>query len=122
MKSSKLPVGSYVRIDKPQLQTIVEQLRERGYRTVGPRLSEAAIVYDDIDRTGPVADRLPGRAGRRQVPRGAQRRRRVLRLRGGAALAEEAMSFRLARRCCVARWTRGSGRWRRRPRRRSRWP
>jgi ferredoxin len=55
MKSSKLPVGSYVRIDKPQLQTIVEQLRERGYRTVGPRLSEAAVVYDDI--TG--VDQLP---------------------------------------------------------------
>ena len=49
MRSSKLPVGSYVRIDKPQLQTIVDQLRERGYRTVGPRLAEAAVVLDDLD-------------------------------------------------------------------------
>jgi len=55
MKSSKLPVGSFVRIDKPQLQTIIEQLQARGYRTVGPRLSEAAIVYDDLA----AADQLP---------------------------------------------------------------
>jgi len=49
MRSSKLPVGSYVRIEKPQLQTIVDQLRCRGYRTLGPRLADAAVVLDDLD-------------------------------------------------------------------------
>ena len=49
MKSSKLPVGSYVRIEKPQLQTIVDQLRSRGYRTLGPRLADSAVVLDDLE-------------------------------------------------------------------------
>ena len=55
MKSSKLPVGSYVRIDKPQLQTIIEQLQARNYQTLGPRCSAGAIIYDDIAS----ADQLP---------------------------------------------------------------
>jgi ferredoxin len=55
MKSSKLPVGAFVRIDKPQLQAIVDQLQQCGYRTVGPQLADAAVVYDDFS----TLDQLP---------------------------------------------------------------
>jgi sulfhydrogenase subunit beta (sulfur reductase) len=49
MTSRKLPVGSFVRIDKPELQAIVDKLREQGYRTVGPRVSDGAIVFGELD-------------------------------------------------------------------------
>jgi ferredoxin len=55
MKSNKLPVGSYVRIDKPQLQAIIDALREAGFRTVGPQVADAAVVYDDVEKV----DQLP---------------------------------------------------------------
>jgi len=49
MASPKLPVGSFVRIEKPELQALVDKWKALGYRTVGPRVSEAAVVYDDLD-------------------------------------------------------------------------
>jgi sulfhydrogenase subunit beta (sulfur reductase) len=49
MSSRKLPVGSFVRIDKPELQALVDKLQELGYRTVGPRIAEAAVVFGDLD-------------------------------------------------------------------------
>ena len=49
MSSRKLPVGSFVRIDKPELQAIVDKLKALGYRTVGPRLAESAVVFGDLD-------------------------------------------------------------------------
>jgi ferredoxin len=47
--SSHLPVGSYVRIAKAELQALVQQLKERGYRTIGPRVSDGAVIYDEMD-------------------------------------------------------------------------
>lgn len=44
----KLPIGSFVRIEKQELQSILIRLRSLGYRTIGPRLADAAIVYDEI--------------------------------------------------------------------------
>jgi ferredoxin len=49
MAAPRLPVGSFVRIEKPELQAIVDTWKALGYRTVGPRVSEAAVVYDDLD-------------------------------------------------------------------------
>jgi len=37
-----------VRIDKPDLQCLIDRLVELGYRVVGPRLVESAIVLDNI--------------------------------------------------------------------------
>ena len=48
MSASKLPVGSYVRIEKPALGTIVDTLRDLGYCVIGPTLGESAIVYAEI--------------------------------------------------------------------------
>jgi ferredoxin len=48
MSSPNLPVGSFVRIEKPELQAIINKLQQLGYRTVGPRVSEGAIIYDDL--------------------------------------------------------------------------
>ncbi|MEZ6072668.1 MAG: hypothetical protein R3C10_21005 [Pirellulales bacterium] len=38
-----------------QLDALIERLREQGYRTVGPRVVDGAIVYRDVER----ADELP---------------------------------------------------------------
>jgi ferredoxin len=48
MTSSSLSTSRFVHIDKPQLQAIIDDLRSRGYRTIGPRVADAAIVYDDL--------------------------------------------------------------------------
>lgn len=55
MSLTKLPIGSYVGIEKRQLQRIVDRLREVGYRTIGPQISEGAVVYDELDSV----DQLP---------------------------------------------------------------
>ena len=48
MSAARLPVGSFVRIEKPELGTIIDQLRALGYRVIGPALGASAIVYDEI--------------------------------------------------------------------------
>lgn len=48
MAATTLPVGSFVRIEKPDLQQVVDQLRQLNYRTVGPTVADGAVVYDDI--------------------------------------------------------------------------
>jgi len=48
MRKSGLPVGCSVRIDKPDLQCLIDRLVELGYRVVGPRVVDSAIVLDDI--------------------------------------------------------------------------
>lgn len=55
MSSSQLPVGSFVGIEKRQLQAVVEKLKYLGYRTIGPQIADGAIVYDELDSV----DELP---------------------------------------------------------------
>ncbi len=55
MPASRLPVGACVRIERPQLQVVLETLRKLGFRTVGPRVVDEAIVYRDLDSV----DELP---------------------------------------------------------------
>lgn len=45
---NSLPVGTWVWIEKTDLQEVIDRLRQRGYRTIGPRVDQAAVVYDDI--------------------------------------------------------------------------
>jgi ferredoxin len=49
MSTNKPPVNSFLGIDKPQLQTLIDALRELGYRTIGPRIADGAIVYGDME-------------------------------------------------------------------------
>ena len=44
-----LPVGAWVSLEKPRLQDLIDLLQQAGYRTVGPRVADAAIVYDELD-------------------------------------------------------------------------
>jgi ferredoxin len=44
-----LPVGAWVSLEKPRLQELIDLLKQAGYRTVGPRVADAAIVYDELD-------------------------------------------------------------------------
>ena len=55
MNSTRLPVGSFIEIPKPELQALLARLRELAYRTLGPRLVDEAIVYGDLEHT----DQLP---------------------------------------------------------------
>lgn len=48
MASNRAPVGSFLTIDKPQLQSLVDRLRASGYRTIGPQIRDGSIVYSDI--------------------------------------------------------------------------
>lgn len=48
MANKQLPVGSFLEIDTAQLQALIDTLRASGYRTVGPRIADGAIVYTDL--------------------------------------------------------------------------
>ena len=48
MAGASLPIGCFIRIEKPGLQAIIDRLKELGYRVIGPTISESAIVYDEI--------------------------------------------------------------------------
>ncbi|MFO0891175.1 MAG: 4Fe-4S dicluster domain-containing protein [Isosphaeraceae bacterium] len=48
MARSGLPIGCSVRIEKPDLQAVIDRLLELGYRVVGPRVSESAVVLGEI--------------------------------------------------------------------------
>ena len=49
MKLVPLPIGSFVRVEKPDLQSVVDRLQVLGYRTIGPQVRDGAIVYDEMD-------------------------------------------------------------------------
>ncbi|MFV2065946.1 MAG: sulfite reductase subunit A, partial [Pirellulales bacterium] len=49
MTRTTLPIGTFVRIAKPELQAIIDHLRESGYQVIGPTASECAIVYDELE-------------------------------------------------------------------------
>jgi hypothetical protein len=51
MASNGIPVGSFLSIDTTQLQGLIDTLRGAGYRTVGPRVADGAIVYADLAST-----------------------------------------------------------------------
>jgi ferredoxin len=43
-----LPIGCFVRLEKPDLQALIDWLRKSGYRVVGPTVSQSAVVYAEI--------------------------------------------------------------------------
>ena len=49
MSKTRLPIGTVIQIEKPDLQAVVDKLKELGYKTVGPRIFEQAIVYGELD-------------------------------------------------------------------------
>ncbi|GBD08472.1 Anaerobic sulfite reductase subunit A [Candidatus Thermoflexus japonica] len=46
----RTPTGSLWRMEKAQLQTLMEKLTQQGYTIIGPRIQEGAIVYDEVHR------------------------------------------------------------------------
>jgi len=48
MNAASLGVGDMVALAKSDLQSLLDALRRRGYRTIGPQVADAAIVYDDL--------------------------------------------------------------------------
>jgi len=57
MASQVFQPGQWVTMQKEDLQGLIDSLRDLGYRVVGPRVREAAIVFDDL-------------AGAESLPRG----------------------------------------------------
>jgi ferredoxin len=49
MATGKPPVNSFLGINKAQLQALIDALRELGYRTIGPRITDGAVVYKDLE-------------------------------------------------------------------------
>ncbi|MCA9263017.1 MAG: 4Fe-4S dicluster domain-containing protein [Planctomycetales bacterium] len=47
--TSTLTKEASVCISKPQLQELIDRLKAEQYRTIGPRISQDAIIYDDVD-------------------------------------------------------------------------
>lgn len=45
----KLPVGAWVSLEKPRLQELLDLLRQAGYRTIGPRVADGAVIYDEVE-------------------------------------------------------------------------
>jgi len=50
MPVNRLPIGSYVRIEKTELQEVVDSLKELGFFTVGPRVVDEAIIYGELEK------------------------------------------------------------------------
>jgi ferredoxin len=48
MARSGLPIGCSVRIEKPDLQAVIDRLIELGYRVVGPTIRESAVVLGEV--------------------------------------------------------------------------
>jgi sulfhydrogenase subunit beta (sulfur reductase) len=66
MGRSSLPIGCSVRIEKPDLQAVIDRLLELGYRVVGPRVAGSAIILGDLTTiddlpAGVTDDQEPGR-------------------------------------------------------------
>jgi ferredoxin len=55
MAATNPPVRSFLRLDQPQLQQLIDVLRELRYRTIGPRIADGAIIYRDLESV----DQLP---------------------------------------------------------------
>jgi ferredoxin len=49
MRKSGLPIGCSVRIEKPDLQCLIDRLRELGYRVLGPRVQASAVILGEIE-------------------------------------------------------------------------
>ena len=74
LRTVRRPVklGDTVVVERPELDTLFDVLRRRGYRVLGPTLRDEAIVYDEIDG---VAD-LPAGWTDEQSPARYRLRRR----------------------------------------------
>jgi ferredoxin len=48
MAADQLPIGTFIQIEKPELQSIIDRLHEQGYQVIGPTVAESAVVYDEI--------------------------------------------------------------------------
>jgi sulfhydrogenase subunit beta (sulfur reductase) len=55
MSGGRIPVGSTVFVEKSSLALLAERLRDRGYRVIGPRVADGAMVYGDL----PAGSDLP---------------------------------------------------------------
>jgi ferredoxin len=74
MGRSTLPIGCSVRIEKPDLQAVIDRLVELGYRVAGPRIEGSAIILGEIDSVDdlPVGVTDEQDAGRYRLARNAE--------------------------------------------------
>jgi ferredoxin len=48
MAGNKPPVKAFLAIEPAELQALIDALRQQGYRTIGPRVQDGAVRYDDL--------------------------------------------------------------------------
>jgi ferredoxin len=69
------PVHSFLRIEKAQLQALIDALRGAGYHTVGPQIVDDAVVFRELESIAQLpfgyVDRQDGGAYRLEQARGA---------------------------------------------------
>jgi sulfhydrogenase subunit beta (sulfur reductase) len=51
-----MPSAQQAVLSRDALQTLLDHLKERGYRVLGPTVRDQAIVYDDIDAVGDLPE------------------------------------------------------------------
>jgi ferredoxin len=51
-----MPSAQQAVLSRDKLQTLLDHLKERGYRVLGPTVRNQAIVYDDIDAVGDLPE------------------------------------------------------------------
>jgi len=49
MEQSHPTVGTWLWLDTPALQCLIDALKARGHRVVGPQVADGAVVYRDLD-------------------------------------------------------------------------
>src|SRR3990167_8437842 len=73
MSSGECQVGNRYSVSKADFQSIVDRLKSVGYRVVGPKVADGAVVYDDLDSIsrlpfGVIDDQDAGKYRLRQLP------------------------------------------------------
>jgi ferredoxin len=51
-----MPSAQQAVLSRDALQTLLDHLKERGYRVLGPTVRDQAIIYDDIDAVGDLPE------------------------------------------------------------------
>ena len=71
MTTPRLPIGCYVRIGKPDLQVVIDKLKDLHYRVIGPRVADGAVTLGDLDsiQQMPIGQVEEQEAGRYRLAR-----------------------------------------------------
>ena len=79
MLEKTLNIGSTIALPKPELDALLADLRSNGYQTVGPRVQDESIVYEEIEGPAGSATRHHQRTETRHLSPDPDQQRTLLR-------------------------------------------